>query len=202
MIGCSARRDRAAIQHRQMGLDLAGLQAMHAEPDSSFPHGLVPCALTSDAFAPFGTVLQAPDGPGVRINGGNAQRFDLVGDLQLSAAGGRALLALFRAQARVFPLPVHEMERHALGSQSFVPLGAQRFVIVVAPAGPAPGAAALRAFVTDGLQGITLHPGTWHHALLAVDGGDFIVVERAADAVDCDLAALSEPLTLLAPPLS
>lgn len=183
-----------------MGLDLAGLRAMQANPDTSFAHVLVPCALTPEAFAPFGTVLQAPDGPGVAINAGNARRFDLVNDLQLSAAGGRALLALFRAQARAFPLPVQELERHALGSQSFVPLGERRFVIVVAPAGPAPGAGALRAFVTNGLQGITLHPGTWHHALLAVDGGDFIVVERGADVVDCDLAALSVPMTLLPPP--
>ncbi|HEY0201794.1 MAG TPA: ureidoglycolate lyase, partial [Burkholderiaceae bacterium] len=74
------------------------------------------------------------------------------------------------------------------------PLGARRFVIVVAPAGAAPGAADLEAFITDGCQGVTLAPGTWHHALLAVDAGDFIVVERAADTVDCDLCRIDPPV--------
>ncbi|CAN7633701.1 ureidoglycolate lyase [Variovorax sp. LjRoot290] len=149
--------------------------------------------LTAEAFAPYGTVLAAPAGEGRLINGGNAERFDLVDDLQLGAEGGRPMLALFRAQARRFPHAVTEMERHALGSQSFVPLGERRFVIVVAPAGPAPAGEALAAFVTDGRQGVTLAPGTWHHALLAVDAGDFVVVERVGAAVDCDTVALAVP---------
>ncbi len=148
--------------------------------------------LTAQAFAPFGTVIAAPAAGGGRfINGGNAERFDLVDDLQLGAEGGRPLLALFRAQPRRFPHAVTEMERHALGSQSFVPLGERRFVIVVAPAGEAPANEALVAFVTDGRQGVTLAPGTWHHALLAVDAGDFVVVERAGAVVDCDVCALA-----------
>lgn len=163
------------------------------------PHALVPLAvqpLTAQAFAPYGTVLAAPAGTGRPINGGNARRFDLVADLQLGAAGGRPMLALFRAQARRFPHEVTEMERHALGSQTFVPLGERRFVIVVAPAGESPVAGALAAFITNGLQGVTLAPGTWHHALLAVDAGDFVVVERAGDAIDCDICALAAPVVV------
>ncbi|MDR6888298.1 MULTISPECIES: ureidoglycolate lyase [Variovorax] len=150
--------------------------------------------LTPHAFAPFGTVIEAPDAGGRAINGGNARRFDLLDNLQLDAAGGRAMLALFRAEARSFPHGVAEMERHALGSQTFVPLGERRFVIVVARAGEAPASAGgLAAFVTDGRQGVVLAPGTWHHALLAVDAGDFVVIERAGEAVDCDLCALAAP---------
>ncbi|AGU48028.1 ureidoglycolate hydrolase AllA [Variovorax paradoxus B4] len=163
-----------------------------AAPPAPVPLAVQP--LTPEAFAPYGTVLAAPAGTGRPINGGNAERFDLVGDLQLGAQGGRPMLALFRAQARRFPHEVAEMERHALGSQTFVPLGERRFVIVVAPAGEAPAAGALAAFVTDGLQGVTLAPGTWHHALLAVDPGDFVVVERGGDAVDCDTCALEAPM--------
>jgi len=150
--------------------------------------------LTTPAFAPYGTVIEAPAGDGRPINGGNARRFDLLGDLQLDAEGGRPMLALFRAQARHFPHEVTEMERHALGSQAFVPLGERRFVIVVARAGDAPVSHGdLAAFVTDGHQGVVLAPGTWHHALLAVDAGDFVVIERAAGTVDCDVCALRTP---------
>jgi ureidoglycolate lyase len=151
--------------------------------------------LTPQAFAPYGTVIAAPTaGLGRPINGGNAMRFDLLDDLQLGAEGGRPMLALFRAQARRFPHAVTEMERHALGSQAFVPLGERRFVIVVARAGAAPvSCSQLAAFVTDGRQGVVLAPGTWHHALLAVDAGDFVVVERAGGEVDCDICHLRVP---------
>ena len=165
---------------------------MNAESPIAAP--LVAQPLTSTAFAPFGTVIEAPAGGGRLINSGNARRFDLLGDLQLDADGGRPMLALFRAQARSFPHEVTEMERHALGSQTFVPLGERRFVIVVARAGDAPASASdLAAFITDGHQGVVLAPGTWHHALLAVDAGDFVVIERAADAVDCDVCWLRAP---------
>lgn len=157
--------------------------------------------LTAQNFSAFGTVigLADPSLPSQSINQGNALRYDLLPDLQLTAQGGWPMLALFRAQARQFPLAVTEVECHALGSQSFVPLGTQRFVVVVAAAGPAPKAADLQAFVTDGRQGIVLAPGTWHHALLAVEGGDFAVIERRADALDCRCEPISEPLQVRLP---
>jgi len=157
---------------------------------------LAPRLLTPQAFAPFGTVIAVPEGAeGRAINGGNARRFDLLSALRLDAGGGRPMLALFRAQARRFPHEVAELERHALGSQAFVPLGMRRFVIVVARAGAAPaGAGELAAFATDGQQGVVLAPGTWHHALLAVDAGDFVVIERAAaGAIDCEVCRLRVP---------
>lgn len=165
-------------------------------PQPTTPH-LYAQALTAERFARFGTVIEMPQGAGRPINGGNAQRFDLVHDLQLQQAGGHPLLALFRAQARVFPHAVTELERHALGSQSFVPLGRRRFVVVVAP-----GPQALAAFVSNGEQGVVLAPGTWHHALLAVDAGDFVVVERAAAAVDCDVLRWDEAVSVALPELN
>ncbi|WP_338138195.1 ureidoglycolate lyase [Comamonas aquatica] len=83
---------------------------------------------------------QSPALPAWPINGGNAMRHELLADLQLTAEGGVPMLVLFSAQARQFPLDVTELERHALGSQTFVPLGTQRFVVVVArPGRPPPG---------------------------------------------------------------
>lgn len=163
---------------------------------------LSPQALTDAAFAPYGRVLHAPDhlAPTEWINGGTAQRFEVLSDALLTGAGGRPVLAISRAAARVLPMDLHTLERHALGSQSFAPLGgARRFVVVVAPPGLPPQPADLRAFVTDGRQGVWLAPGTWHHALLALDAGDFLVVERRAEAPDCDLATLAGPVRLLAP---
>ncbi len=145
-------------------------------------------------FAPFGRVIDVPPAAtGRPINGGTSMRFDLVDDMRLDAQGGRPQLAIFRAQARSFPHRVTELERHSLGSQSFIPLGELRFVLVVAPANAAgmlPQSSEIVAFISNGRQGVMLSPGTWHHALLAVDAGDFAVIERVGDEVDCDVCTL------------
>jgi ureidoglycolate lyase len=161
---------------------------------------LVPKPLTAAAFAAFGTVIAAPAGRGHWINEGTAERFELLADLQLTRDGGRPVLSLSRASARSFPFTLREMERHALGSQSFVPLGVRRFVVVVAAAGSVPEAGDLQAFITDGQQGVCLAPGTWHHGLLAVDAGDYVVVERRGDVIDNDTCLLDEPRQLQLPP--
>ena len=48
-----------------------------------------------------------------------------------------------------------------------------------------------------GHQGITLRAGTWHHALLALDGADFVVLERLAAQVDCEIAMLPQAVSIV-----
>jgi ureidoglycolate lyase len=59
-----------------------------------------------------------------------------------------------------------------------------------------PEPATLAAFAVDGAQGFTLHADTWHHGLIALDAGDFVVIERRAAEVDCEFAELALPVTL------
>lgn len=146
--------------------------------------------LTPEAFAPFGQVISA-DTAAQRypINGGTAERFHDLARIDTTRDGGRPVLSLFRAQPRQLPLRVEVMERHRLGSQAFVPLGAQRFLVVVAQAGEAPKAEDLHCFLAAPGQGVNFDAGTWHHPLIALDGGgDFLVIDRAAapGAIDCD----------------
>jgi ureidoglycolate lyase len=158
---------------------------------------LRPVPLTAPLFAPFGTVIEWPEHATARaINSGTSLRTDLLPDLSLAADGGRPCLALFRAAARRFPLPLLQVERHRLGAQIFIPLGHVRFVVVVAAPQASPVAAALQAFVSNGSQGVCLAPDTWHHALLAIDAGDFAVIERSAPT--CDVVQLAaDPLQAL-----
>jgi ureidoglycolate lyase len=160
---------------------------------------LRPVPLTAPVFAPFGTVIEWPEQATARaINSGTSLRTDLLPDLSLAADGGRPCLALFRAAARRFPLPLLQVERHRLGAQIFIPLGHVRYVVVVAAPQASPVAAALQAFVSNGSQGVCLAPGTWHHALLAIDAGDFAVIERSAPTLDCDVVQLAvDPLQAL-----
>jgi ureidoglycolate lyase len=137
--------------------------------------------LTREAFAPYGDVIDARGVQGVAINDGAALRFDDFATIDVAREGGRPRLALFRVQPVAPPIGLRLVERHPLGSQAFVPLRRQRFVVVVASPDLGPSQLSprsFRAFVTDGSQGTNYHRGTWHHPLLALDGGEFLVLDR------------------------
>jgi ureidoglycolate lyase len=120
----------------------------------------------------------------------------MPGRLQLHAQGGEPCVAVFRAQSQALAGPWRLLERHRLGTQTFIPLAGARCVVLVARGEAAPDPATLAAFAIDGAQGFTLHADTWHHGLIALDAGDFVVIERRAAEVDCEFAELALPVTL------
>jgi ureidoglycolate lyase len=164
--------------------------------------------LTPAAFAPYGQVVESAPA-GRAINDGAAWRSEGA-PLALDADGGRPTLAVFRVHRRAVQGPWQDLEVHRLGSQTFLPLGGARCLVLVARGGERPELSTLAAFVSRPGQGWTLAPGTWHHALIAlaaagagardVEPVDVAVLERAAERVDCDRARLAEPVTVQEPP--
>ena len=148
---------------------------------------LVPQPLERAAFAPFGEVIEASDA--VRhftINAGSTERYHDLANIQ-PGADGRAIVSIFRGQPRPLPFRVEMMERHPLGSQAFVPLSGRPYLVVVAPASPAPKVEELRVFLARGDQGVNYAPGVWHHPLLALDEvSDFLVIDRSGPGDNCD----------------
>lgn len=152
--------------------------------------------LSATSFEPFGQVIEAS--PGVAhhlINDGYAERYHDLARVDTASAGGRTLVNIFRARPRTLPLRLSLVERHLLGSQLFLPLSPQRFIVVVAAAGPTPRPEALRCFLAGAGQGVNLSRGTWHHPLLALaEGGDFLVIDRGAPdkTEDCEVHRLDQ----------
>lgn len=155
--------------------------------------------LSRAAFASYGDVIgghMVTDGQ--PINQGTTLKFATEA-LSLSQADGQAHAFVYRATGQPLPLSLHELERHQLGTQTFVPLNGVNFVVVVAlseATHQAPDLQTLRAFWVDGNHAITLRAGTWHHGLIAAEGGDFVVIERVAPKVDCDVFAIEPPKIL------
>lgn len=154
--------------------------------------------LTAAAMAPFGTVIEGATG-GDAVNGGSARRHEAVAALDLHRDGGRAVLAVYQAQARTFPFEARALERHRLSDQVFLPLGgARRCVLLLAPAALAmPRAEDCVAFVSDGTQGVRIAASTWHHGLLALDDGPWAVLERRGPMLDCDEVLLNQTVLLM-----
>jgi ureidoglycolate lyase len=58
----------------------------------------------------------------------------------------------------------------------------------------------LRAFETNGRQGINYRRGTWHMPLIALESGQqFLVIDRAGEGANCDQHILDEPVMLQHP---
>ena len=129
------------------------------------------------AFAPFGLVIDSAARAPELINDGTTRRHSDLASLDL--CGERdPVLGIYVARARVLPMRVARLERHRRAAQVFLPLGGQRFVVVVAPGEAAPEWARVSAFVTRPGQGVVLKRGCWHHGLVALNDGDrFAVIE-------------------------
>ena len=155
--------------------------------------------ISREAFAPYGWLIDATGDVGTAINGGSSQRIDGLTELAIDAEGGKPCLSIFKATARNPAGPWTELERHRLGTQTFIPLNGVGYVVLVALGDSVPEASTLCAFTVSGHQGITLRCGTWHHGLLALTDGDFVVLERSAAVLDCELAQLAEPVSITLP---
>ena len=150
---------------------------------------LVPIAVTADAFAQYGDVVQAtPDG----------RRADL--STGLDNRRSTAAIALYTQTIRpsALPLVVEKMERHRFSSQTFLPLSVERYLVIVAPhdGEGGPDMIRARAFLCRGDQGITYRADVWHHPMTPLDHeGEFAVLMWChGDQDDEEFRQLKQPV--------
>lgn len=152
--------------------------------------------LTAEAFAPFGDVLDAT-GDFRPINDGLCKRHH--DRARLDFGSGAAGISIFDAQPRVLPYDFDLVERHPEGSQAFLPMTPNPFLVIVAPdEGGRPGAP--RAFLTAPGQGINLLRGVWHGVLAPLAApGLFAVVDRIGDGPNLEEYRYAGPWRVTGP---
>ncbi|WP_333669488.1 ureidoglycolate lyase [Elioraea tepidiphila] len=140
---------------------------------------LIARALTAEAFAPFGEVLAAPDAPG---------RIAIDRALETRRAQARPSLSFTHKQPSALPLVSTTMERHRHSSQTFIPMQAGRWLVLVAPHGAAgrPDMERARAFVARPDQGVTYAADVWHHPLTVLDRAARLAVFMWKDGTPSD----------------
>lgn len=150
--------------------------------------------LTPSAFAAFGDVIDTEDRDYFMINNGSTRRYHKLASVETALPDDQAIISIFSAQALPRPLVIRMLERHPLGSQAFMPLRGHPFLIVVGPAGHAPQADQVRAFISNGRQGVNYHKGVWHHPVLTIEAQDtFLVIDRSGSGNNCDEHFFDEP---------
>jgi len=132
--------------------------------------------LTPEAFAAFGDVLDTRGVPDRLINQGLCGRYH--DRAALDFGDGCAGISLFDATPRQLPIRLDMVERHPQGSQAFLPMTQNRFLVVVAPDQDGrPGQPI--AFLTHAGQGVNYHRGVWHGVLTPLSApGLFAVIDR------------------------
>lgn len=155
---------------------------------------LIIAPLTVEAFADFGDVIECRGAPDKVINQGLCGRYH--DRAQLDFSDGHAGVSLFKAEPRTLPMTLEMMERHPDGSQTFIPMTGDPFLVIVAPdAGGQPGRPV--AFRTEPGQAINFHRGTWHGVLTPlVAPGLFAVVDRIGEGPNLQEHWFDTPYTV------
>jgi len=140
--------------------------------------------LTAKALAPYGDLMEASGTPDKVINQGKCIRYHDRALLDFS--DGKAGISIFKGEKETLPIPLQLVERHPMGSQAFVPMSADLFLVVVArdengiPQDP-------KAFLTKPGQAINFHRGTWHGVLAPLsEPGLFAVIDRIGEGTNLE----------------
>jgi ureidoglycolate lyase len=152
-------------------------QAVDSGYDAFMPRKITAVPLTAAAFTPYGQVIETEGAQSFPINAGRCMRYHGLATIDVSE--GPPLISLLRSEAVTLPYEFALVERHPLGSQAFMPLSNDPFLVIACrdengrPSTP-------QAFVTAPGQGISFNRNTWHGVLTPLNrSASFLVVDRA-----------------------
>ena len=155
---------------------------------------LVPRYLTAEEFAQYGQVVELENAGQFTINNGLTTRYHDLFRIDAVMQDGYPIGSVFRTKPLPLPHRIKTMERHPLGSQTFIPLQNKPFLVLVGKAGKSLNVKDLKLFLTNGRQGISISRNTWHHHHIVLDHvQDFLVIDRGGQGENLEeIAVLGE----------
>ncbi len=157
---------------------------------------LAPELLTPEKFQPYGNVIETAGTEPTVINGGNCLRYSDLADLDIDSSGVTGI-SLFDAKPYTSPYQLNFVERHPLGSQAFIPMSHDKFLIVVAD--DVNGVAQQpNVFLTDGRQGVNYARNIWHGVITPiVSSTQFAVVDYIGANDNLEVYEFDTPYVIL-----
>lgn len=146
--------------------------------------------LTIAGFAPFGDVISCEGHDFFHINDAHTERYNAIVTAQKYGQADIGISIFRNIKTSSVPFNIKMLEKHPNGSQAFIPMSGQAFLIVVAPSlnDDCPDLSQIRAFMSNGKQGVNYSINTWHHPLLTLESpSDFAVIDRIGTGHNCDV---------------
>jgi ureidoglycolate lyase len=155
--------------------------------------------LTRENFGEFGEVIDMEGSLHFPINAGKAERFHALARAEAAGPNGHVLISMVRGTPYPFPLELGMVERHPFGSQAFMPLSRQPFLVVACHDGEH-GPGLPHAFVTQPGQGVNFPRNLWHAILTPIgETQDFLVVDRGGDGSNLEEFYFPQPFEVRLP---
>ena len=153
---------------------MSGFSRLRAEP------------LAGPEFAPFGFVMDVPDG-GRRVG-----PLPVIADLRATAEVAATLIHLLPTVA---PRSISAIERHPSSTQFFLHLSGGGLSLVVFPTQPdgRPDFSGARAFLAAPGQAFGYHPGTWHAGVAALGEPACVASLLSRDGTPGDVDEMALP---------
>ena len=157
---------------------------------------IAPIPLSQKKFGLFGDVLETRNNDHLLINDGMCKRYDCLSEITTDDGVGKPSISIFRGKCYELPLKLKLLERHPLGSQAFMPLHSNPFLVIVAKdAGDKP--LTPKIFVTNGQQGINIKKNTWHGVLTPIISEcDFLVIDRVGPGPNLEEFVLTQEIII------
>lgn len=156
---------------------------------------LEPTLLTAAAFKPYGDVLETAGVSPKSINSGNCLRYNDIASLDIDSSG-EVGISMFDAKAYSNPIQLNYVERHPLGSQAFIPMTDDKYIVVVAddlngvPQQP-------KVFITNGSQGVNYGRNVWHGVLTPIKKQSlFTVIDYIGNGDNLEECAFDTPFLI------
>ena len=156
-----------------------------------------PLNITRNNFSQYGDLISSENVEPIDINAGYAKRFDDLANISTSKNDGKAIVSIFSALKREFPMKIDMMQKHPLGSQAFMPMEKTTFLCFVAPAGNFPDTEKIKSFIVPPNTGINYKPGIWHFPLISTEDMNFLVVDRKGSGDNLKIKKLVENQVVL-----
>lgn len=142
------------------------------------PNPIITRPLTKELFAPFGDIIDTEQSTSFPINKGNCIRHHAISEVMIEDKAGKTIISIFSGTPYALPHKLDLVERHPLGSQAFIPLHEDPFLVIVAKDDNGTPQTPI-AFITKPRQGINLKPNIWHGVLTPLNKPcNFLVIDR------------------------
>ena len=150
--------------------------------------------LTKENFAPYGDVIEIDGARHFGMNDDGMERYYDLANVDHDAAGKVVLSITVCNRVETMPTEMYCIEKHPLGSQAFIPMNSTSpLIIAVAEPSDIVDLSKVKAFVSNGKQGINYNKNVWHMPTICLDKDQqFLIVDRGGKGDNCDLVNFPE----------